>query len=108
MKNTKTTAKYETVGEITVDAGIVQVGDPCYGNRNEFEKHEDWIKYLEENKIFGMGDSVAIPHDRSEGTYGECAKAVVVSSGFGDGVYPVQIKRCPETGRVKELRVKFF
>jgi hypothetical protein len=31
---------------------------------------------------------------------------VVVSSGYGDGVYPVYVKE--EDGRVKELKISFF
>ncbi len=106
----KPRAKWETVGAITVDAGLVQLGDPCY-QREDFEEHATWIKYLEDNNIFDMDHAVQISHNREGGNLGnyeEYGRAVVVSSGFGDGVYPVEIKKCLETGRVKEVRIKFF
>ena len=100
----KRTTKYETVGHVSVDAGIIQIGDPCY-QKEGFKDHAVWMKYLEDNKILDMEDAVQIPHESGIDSYG---KAVVVSSGFGDGVYPVEIKKDIQTGRVKEVRIKFF
>lgn len=110
LKKLAKRARFETAGYITVDAGLVQVGDPCYGNVGEFKNHDTWMKYLTDNEIFDMDGAKEIPHRAGQDwarTNG-INKAIVVSSGFGDGVYPVEIKRDLETGAVKELRVKFF
>lgn len=95
-------AKFEVVGSITVDAGLIMVGDPCYS-------HEDseWLDFLNDNKL-SENDTAVIPHERTEGNYGDCGKAITVASGFGDGVYDVEVKRCLTTGHIKELRIKFF
>lgn len=103
----KPRAKWEVVGAVTVDAGLIQLGDPCY-QRENFEDKDVWMSYLRDNKILDMDDAVQIPHFNEGGNYDDYGRAVVVSSGFGDGVYPVEIKKCLETGRVKEVRIKFF
>lgn len=103
MKNKR--EKFEIVGSVTVDAGLIQIGDPCY----QFEDHDLWLKYLEDSGLSKGGDVTVIAHDTSKGgNYDDCAKAVAVSSGFGDGIYNVLVKKCSETGRVKELKIKFF
>ena len=84
---------FELVGEITVETGEIRVGDPLYSDLDINTR-----KY----------DVEVVPHDREGGNYDECGAAVLVMSGFGDGVYPVYIKRCKNTGVVKELRIKFL
>jgi hypothetical protein len=107
-RNKTVKTKFEVVGHITVDAGIVQLGDPCYQDA-DFRDHKKWAKYIETMGIIGMNDSVQIPHSHyEEGNYGKYGRAVVVVSGFGDGVYPVEIKKCSKTSRVKEVRIRFF
>lgn len=96
--------KFEVIGSITVDAGIVQIGDPCY----QYDNHDMWLKYLDDTGILNMEGVLPIPHESEQGNYGHCSKAVVVTSGFGDGVYEVLAKKCKETGRVKEVKIKFF
>lgn len=91
--------KFESVGYITVDAGIIQIGDPCYQMK---DKH--WQKYIEDVGIVDMTDgSLSIPHET-----GMPGKAIVVQSGFGDGIYDVLVKKCSKTGIVKELKIKFI
>lgn len=102
MKNRE---KFEVVGSITVDAGLVQIGDPCY----QFtENHNEWLKYIVDTGIADMDTTVAIPHKNKQGNYGISSKAIAVQSGLGDGVYDVLVKKCSETGLVKELKIKFF
>lgn len=91
--------KFEYAGSVTVDAGLIQIGDPCY----MFDAHDKWLKYLETSGITGMDLSTNVSHEN-----GNPGMAVVVSSGFGDGVYDVMVKKCSETGRVKEVKIKFF
>ena len=93
-------AKWETVGEIGVDAGRVIVGDPCYfaapDASNAFESLDE---------LWGqVGERLVAPLAFKHGGHG---MAVVVSSGLGDGVYPVEVRRA-KNGRIAELRVKFM
>lgn len=98
--------KFEVVGSITVDAGLIQVGDPCYqyGQGDQ----DEWMNYLRDTGIAEGGDVVAIPHSREGGNYDGCSKAIALSSGLGDGIYDVQIKRCSQTGAIREMKIKFF
>ncbi len=97
----KVREKFEEVGFVTVDAGLIQIGDPCYAS--EYEDHDEWMNFLNVNKILGMKESVSINHKA-----GGPGKAIVVGGFGGDGVYPVSIKRCKDTGMVKEVKIKFF
>lgn len=94
MKKVK---KWKTVGHISVDAGIVQLGDPCY----QYKNHDEWLKYIENTGIEKMKKTLEIGHEN-----GLPGQAVVISSGYGDGYYPVEV--IEEKGRVKEVRIKFF
>lgn len=91
MKKVKNT--FEKIGYISVDAGIVQIEDSKL-----------WLDYIEDTGIDKMQNgSLSIPHEtKMEG------KAIVVQSGFGDGIYPVLAKRCKKTGLIKEVKIKFF
>lgn len=92
----KQRAKWETIGYISVDAGCIKIGDPCYDT-------DSWYEYATDR------DAEVIPHD---GDTAELARgfgaAVVLQSGLGDGVYKVEAKRDPELNVIKEVRVKFF
>lgn len=95
----KTREKFEVAGQITVDAGLVQIGDPCY----LFEEHDKWLKYIETSGIGDMELTTPISHEN-----GNPGMAVAISSGFGDGIYNVLVKKCSKTGRVREVKIKFF
>lgn len=93
------TTKWETVGHISVDAGCVKVGDPCYG------EVDNWMDFALNT------DAEVIPHEdrlKDAGEQQGFGKAVVLTSGFGDGVYTVEVRRDLEFGRIKEMRIKFF
>ena len=93
------------VGHIGVDAGMVMVGDPCYTIGSDcvlarMEKVSDFdqflAKYITDNdRIWHVGG------DQSG------ALALVASSGWGDGVYPVYATFTKE-GRVKSLTIEFI
>jgi hypothetical protein len=91
-----TRAKWEVIGLISVDAGCITIGDPCYGEA------QDWSNYMDEE----------IPHDSDLEVPKELrrfGKAVIMQSGLGDGVYAVEVKRDPNAhGMIKEMRIKFF
>jgi hypothetical protein len=93
----------ELVGTVYVDAGIVMVGDPCYtlpdegSSRNETAKN--WPTFCDALETNEGPKSVFKPF--GSGT------AVVVSSGWGDGEYPVYVTRNRE-GRIASVRVDFL
>ena len=91
----KPRVKWEEIGFVTVDAGLISLGDPCYmsDGGNDFE---DWSAFCDKHQR-NERDGV---HQLDNG------KAVIVSSGMGDGIYPVEVKR--EDGMIKEVRIKFF
>lgn len=102
----------ELVGHIGVDAGCVMVGDPCYTQGEDASSHvASWDEFLEKTwpNVFGP-DSQGSNAPMADATYalGEKHLGVVVSSGFGDGTYPVYIERDPASGRVASVTVVFI
>lgn len=94
----------EQIGTIFVDAGIVMVGDPCYSLPDDGSHRDDvardWPRFCDAtfadpNNADGystpLGDGISL----------------VVSSGWGDGEYPVFVERSPE-GRIARLVVEFI
>ena len=96
-------SKWKKIGVIGVDAGLVMVGDPCYGSMSErFKNWDEFCNYL--------GDKYptmkSIPYE-----LGHEGQGVVVSSGFGDGTYEVFVKtaKIKDWGeRVTDLKVTFI
>ena len=92
---------YEKIGAITVDAGIIMIGDPSYhlDASRPYAMGRDWRDFC---KRLGNADHVELEHDNeSDGL------AVVVGGFGGDGYYPVEIRR-DEHGLVSEVRVRFI
>lgn len=92
---------WEKVGVIGVDAGICWIGDPCYILHTEKSPKSigaDWADFCRKLRD-GMNTSFS--HDSGHEGLG-----VVVSTGFGDGVYPVYVEK-DKYGRVMEVRVSF-
>lgn len=93
---------WERVGEIGVDAGLCWVGDPCYilhktkatTPKGIGKNWGDFCDLLEDK-------ATQFNYDRGHAGLGVC-----VSTGYGDGTYPVFIKRNHE-GRVAEVKVVF-
>lgn len=101
--------KRKQVGVVGVDAGMVMVGDPCY--LDKFTDHEYDDKKVEDQKRSGKfeysysGACAATLSDDSAGQLGAFS-AVAVSSGYGDGVYPV-FATYNDDDRVVKLEVIF-
>lgn len=97
--------KWEKVGVVGVDAGLIMVGDPCYHADGKRPKAlgKDWQDFchkLRDSK-FDQNNSLQLDYDM-----GHAGLGVVVSSGYGDGVYDVMVKKNSE-GRVVALKVEF-
>lgn len=73
------------------------VGDPCYAADKDHPVRK-WNKFCD--LISGSATQLKFKH-------GGDGLGVVVSSGYGDGVYPVYIKH-DERGAVSELKVVFI
>jgi hypothetical protein len=97
MRKLKTDQRWKTVGEISVDAGMAMICDPCYLTRDAGQPHPvhgDWAEFCN-----AMGESHFMELPLGHG--------VVVRTGYGDGSYPVQV-RINKEGRVAEMRVLFI
>lgn len=86
---------WQRVGEIGVDAGLVMVGDPCYAALKSHPIRK-WDKFC----CMLIDDATQLNY-----AHGAPGLGVVVSSGYGDGNYPVYIKR--DRGVVTEMKVVF-
>lgn len=84
---------------ISVDSGMIWVGDPCYtmGPEAQFGI-KDWKGFCD--KIYGDRVRTGISTPLGQGI--GCA----ISSGYGDGNYPVEIERVD--GRVRTVKITFF
>ena len=69
------------IGKCGVDSGQIMITDPCYVIDGEFtEKHYQQVCEI----TLADGHAGSLPYD-----LGHEGKAVVSSSGIGDGLYPV-------------------
>jgi hypothetical protein len=101
--------KIETkkIGVIGVDAGLCWIGDPCYVIHTSDGKlppsmGKNWDEFCSK-----LGDQFTT-FGFNEMTDG---LGIAVSTGYGDGVYPVYAKISDEGEwgkRVKEITIKFF
>lgn len=96
------------VGAIGVDAGLVWLGDPCYilhPNKMPKALGKDWGEFCDTLKYNG-------PTVQSYNyDMGHEGLGVVVSSGFGDGTYPVYALMENVDGwgkRIKKVWIDFF
>ncbi len=104
-----TTTTKHAIGVISVDAGLVMVGDPCYclhKSKNAVKAYDRPPKDFGNNwhefcvKLQGK-DSLQFNHD-----LGHTGLAVVMGGFGGDGVYPVSVEK-DQTGRIVKLVVDF-
>jgi len=96
--------KWEQVGTIGVDAGLCWVGDPCYcvtpdANNHPARTWQEFCDKLQAKEVKGVA--------QWDYAMGHSGLGVSVSTGYGDGEYPVYIRR-NEEGRIAEVRVKFI
>ena len=91
-------------GSFGVDSGQAMVGDPCYLDNWDTNKNEDWAIEGKEGQYSYHGASATTIAN----AYGELGNgsAVVFSTGYGDGVYPVYVQM-NDDGRVSKVVIDF-
>lgn len=98
-------SSWQRVGEFGVDAGLCIIGDPCYFAVPDASSHpaKTWEEFCD--MLFGSDfDKNNVKQlDYRPGSPG---LGVVVSTGYGDGCYPVYVKKNQE-GRVMRVLIKF-
>ena len=93
---------WELIGHVGIDAGLCWIGDPCYilhKDKPSASIGKDWDEFCNL-----LGDSYptkkSFPYDLGHEGLGVC-----VSTGYGDGFYPVYGKK--QDGRIMELYINF-
>jgi hypothetical protein len=91
-------------GSFGVDSGQAMVGDPCYLDNWDTNKNEQWSTEGKEGEYSYHGASATTLAN----AYGELGNgsAVVFSTGYGDGLYPVYVQM-NEDGRVSKVVIDF-
>jgi len=89
---------WEKIGEMSVDAGLCWVGDPCYILGDDATNRvTDWDDFC--SKLHKEGNH-SQPLGRGTG--------IAINTGYGDGSYPVSIKTDSHSGRVMAIRIDFI
>ncbi len=91
------------IGEIGVDAGLCWIGDPCYILHKEPPPQaigKDWDEFC---------DTLTSSSEFRQYDYdlGHPGLGVVVSTGYGDGTYPV-FAEVNEEGHIAKVWVEFI
>ena len=103
---------WQKVGDVWVDSGTIAVGDPCYtAGPDATTPVKSWDDFLAKTWPMTFGGAKGTDAERNAEMFvanvmGEAGVGVVVSSGYGDGVYPVYIRKNAE-GRVMGVMVDF-
>ena len=97
--------KWEEAGVIGVDSGHCWIGDPCYFLGRGRELAEGALSYNDLLSLLREGNWPETLQLRyaQEGCDG---LGVVVQTGYGDGVYPVLVRR-DGNGRIAAVMVVF-
>ena len=90
-------------GSIAIDSGQAMVGDPCYLDDWDTNKNDEWNLEGKVGQYSYQGASATTLANN----YGELGNsAVVFSTGYGDGLYPVYVQ-INEDGRVSKVVIDF-
>ncbi len=101
-------SKWIKIGECAVDSGQIILVDPCYVLPKKEEKDGGYT-YSDLTNRWEKGDWKE--HYFEEVFSGIAGTGVVVSSGIGDGCYPVYVKMVEDEvmgKRVAEVKVVFL
>jgi hypothetical protein len=91
-------------GHFAVDSGQAMVGDPCYLDDWDTNKGDEWKLEGKVGQYSYQGASATTLANN----FGELgiSTAVVFSTGYGDGLYPVYVQM-NEDGRVSKVVIDF-
>jgi hypothetical protein len=92
------------VGSFSVDSGQAMVGDPCYLDKWQTNEGEPFELDGKEGDYSYLG-ACATTVSSNAGELG-IGSAIVFSTGYGDGYYPVYVKY-NEDGRVVKVVIDF-
>lgn len=98
--------RVEQIGVIGVDAGLCWIGDPCYVLHQEEPPKtigKDWGEFC---NILDKGNQYPTAK-QFDYDLGHPGLGVCVSTGYGDGVYPVYAEYGDE-GRIAKVWVEFM
>ena len=107
--------KWIKIGMCAVDSGSIMLVDPCYvlpdsiNKKGKLESHHGKDSYTYEKFLTDSCDNSFLHKEILASGIG--GTGVIVSSGFGDGNYPVYALISDEGDwgkRVKEVKIKFF
>ena len=90
------------IGHIGVDAGLCWIGDPCYVLPDDAEGNPgaDWSEFCNQ---LDPDNPVAKSFNYKAGHEG---LGVCVSTGYGDGTYPVEAEY--RDGRIASVKITFI
>ena len=102
MSKKKKDSTYEVIGEISVDAGLVYIGDPCYQSEDRCD-FSDWSKFCNtlDNENFRKEGFLVLEHQP-----GNPHKGIISTTYYGDGLYPV-IAEKDKNGRIRSITIDF-
>ena len=95
--------KWTHVGDLPVDAGCLLVIDPCYLRDMLFEGNAQVEQWYEQAVVQAQGEVSPVSAPQMQ----KRPLGHVVSTGNGDGVYPLEV-RFAKDGRVAEMRIRFI
>jgi hypothetical protein len=100
-------SKMTLIGSFAVDSGQAMVGDPCYLDQWEVwdDKVDSFDEYANKAGSYGYLGSAQATLTKGYGELG-ISNAVVFSTGYGDGIYPVYAEINDE-GRVTRVVIDF-
>ena len=90
-------------GSFAVDSGQAMVGDPCYLDGWDTNKNDEWEL---EGKVGQYSYQGASATTLASNYGGLGNSAVVFSTGYGDGLYPVYVQM-NDDGRVSKVVIDF-
>jgi hypothetical protein len=96
----------EYIGSFAVDSGQAMVGDPCYLDGWKTNEGEEWNLEGKVGEYSYQGASATTLENTGTMELSS-GKAVVFSSGYGDGLYPVWAQ-FDNDGRIAKIVIDFI
>ena len=93
------------IGNIGVDAGLCWIGDPCYVLPEDSDERTD--EAIHDWSVFCNTMSDKMSHAFAY-KHGHEGLGVCVSTGYGDGLYPVVADIDKRSNRVKSVTITFI